>query len=138
MKKNLENVLNFQNFSKVLVFDEYIFAECPSRTEILAMPLQYRTGVEISSEVWNFVRGPPPNQNPGAATDPYMFRQSSIAQKAQTKCWMGLKQARTVHRGRGYVPPSPRWGGGGTGGSTAIGVPANAFTFIFISLIKIG
>ena len=33
----------------------------------------------------------------------------------------------TMVTGGGHVPPSPRWGG--TGGGTAIGVPANAFTF---------
>ena len=36
-------------------------------------------------------------------------------------------QGRTVHRGTGGTCPQAL--GGGTGGSTAIGVPANAFTF---------
>ena len=39
----------FWNFSKV--FDEYIFAECFPRTEILATPLQYKTWEEFMYEI---------------------------------------------------------------------------------------
>ena len=56
----------FINFSKV--FDEYIFAGCPFRTEILATPLQYTeysTWEELMYEILSKVS---PNQNPGVAT----------------------------------------------------------------------
>ena len=53
----------FINFSKV--FNKYIFAECPFRTEILATPLQYTETWEFMYEILSKV---PPNQNPGAGT----------------------------------------------------------------------
>ena len=39
----------FWTFLKV--FDEYIFAECVSRTEMLATPLQYKTWEEFIYEI---------------------------------------------------------------------------------------